>query len=90
MRRAFIDTLCEMAAADERIVLLTGDLGYMLLERFRDPQRRDTHECAGLDDELLKDAADGLAERFEIRHATLQIEAGHGEPACRLAPDTVI
>ena len=36
MRRAFIDTLCEMAAADERIVLLTGDLGYMLLERFRD------------------------------------------------------
>jgi cobalt-zinc-cadmium efflux system protein len=45
---------------------------------------------AGLDDELLKAAADGLAERFNIRHATLQIEAGNMEQACRLAPDTVI
>jgi len=45
---------------------------------------------AGLDDELLKQAADGLAERFKIRHVTLQIEAGNIEQACRLAPDSVI
>ena len=45
---------------------------------------------AGLDDQLLKAAADGLAERFKIRHATLQIEAGNLEQACRLAPDSVI
>jgi transketolase len=34
MRTAFIDTLCELAAADERIWLLTGDLGYSVHERF--------------------------------------------------------
>jgi cobalt-zinc-cadmium efflux system protein len=45
---------------------------------------------ASLDDELLREAADELAERFEIRHATLQIEAGNVERACRLAPDSVI
>jgi cobalt-zinc-cadmium efflux system protein len=45
---------------------------------------------AGLDDELLKRAADGLAERFKIRHVTLQIEAGNIEQGCRLAPDSVI
>ena len=41
MRTAFINTLCELAAVDGRIWLLTGDLGYSVLERFRDafPQR---------------------------------------------------
>jgi len=34
MRTAFIDTLVELAEADERIWLLTGDLGYSVLERF--------------------------------------------------------
>ena len=36
VRRAFIETLCSLAAADERILLLTGDLGYMALEPFRE------------------------------------------------------
>jgi transketolase len=36
MRQAFVQTLCEMAETDDRIVLLTGDLGYMALEPFRD------------------------------------------------------
>ncbi|HEX4276426.1 MAG TPA: transketolase C-terminal domain-containing protein [Bryobacteraceae bacterium] len=36
MRKAFIRTLCELAAADDRIVLLTGDLGYMVMEPFRE------------------------------------------------------
>ena len=34
MRTAFIDTLLEMAAEDERIVLLTADLGWNVVERF--------------------------------------------------------
>ena len=36
MRRAFIRTLAELAGRDERILLLTADLGYMLMEPFRD------------------------------------------------------
>jgi transketolase len=34
MRTAFIDTLCQCAAQDERVWLLTGDLGFSVLERF--------------------------------------------------------
>lgn len=34
MRTAFIEALCEVAATDPRIWLLTGDLGYSVLERF--------------------------------------------------------
>ena len=36
MRTTFIKTLCEMAAEDARIWLLCGDLGYSVLETFRD------------------------------------------------------
>src|SRR5438105_714011 len=32
MRAAFVRTLVELAAADRRIILLTGDLGFMALE----------------------------------------------------------
>ena len=41
MRSAFIDTLLECAANDQRIFLLTGDLGYGVLEPFaqRFPER---------------------------------------------------
>jgi hypothetical protein len=45
---------------------------------------------AGLDDDLLRTAADGLARRFGVRHTTLQVEAGDGDQACRLAPESVI
>lgn len=34
MRKAFIDTLSRIAEQDERVLLLTGDLGYMALEPF--------------------------------------------------------
>jgi len=44
----------------------------------------------GLDDRLLHDIAHELDRRFRISHATLQVEAGDGEHACRLAPDHVI
>jgi len=36
LRQVFVKALCGLAAADERILLLTGDLGYMALEPFRD------------------------------------------------------
>jgi transketolase len=36
MRKAFMDTLVELARKDERIFLLTGDLGFSVLEEFRD------------------------------------------------------
>ncbi|HEU0105558.1 MAG TPA: transketolase C-terminal domain-containing protein [Vicinamibacteria bacterium] len=36
MRRALVDALIELAARDERVVLLTADLGFAFLEAFRD------------------------------------------------------
>jgi cobalt-zinc-cadmium efflux system protein len=42
---------------------------------------------ASLDDLLLHDAARELARRFGIGHATLQIEAGRADQACRLADE---
>lgn len=36
MRSAFVDALCARAAVDERIFLLTADLGWSVLERFAD------------------------------------------------------
>jgi transketolase len=41
MRTAFIETLCRVAAHDERVWLLTGDVGYSVLERFAEkfPER---------------------------------------------------
>jgi len=35
LRKAFIDALTCIAAEDERVILLTGDLGYMVMEPFR-------------------------------------------------------
>ena len=34
MRDAFVDTLCELAQEDENIYLITGDLGYNVLDKF--------------------------------------------------------
>ncbi len=36
MRGAFVRTLVELASGDDRIVLMTGDLGYMALEPFQE------------------------------------------------------
>jgi len=35
MRNTFISVLTELAEADERIVLLTGDLGYKIFDDFQ-------------------------------------------------------
>ena len=60
MRNAFIETLFELAQADRRIVLLTGDLGFSVLERFRDelPQQ---FVNAGVAEQNMTAVAAGLA-----------------------------
>lgn len=61
MRKAFVRALCEIAEADPRVVLLTGDLGYMALEPFRD---RFPHRFvnAGVAEQNMIGVATGLAE----------------------------
>ena len=65
MRTSFIDTLCEEAAADERVWLLTGDLGYSVLERFAGafPQR---YVNVGVAEQNLAGIAAGLARCGKI------------------------
>jgi transketolase len=60
MRTAFIDTLCEIAARDQRVWLLTADLGYSVLERFaaRFPDR---YVNVGVAEQNMIGIAAGLA-----------------------------
>ncbi|HUW84749.1 MAG TPA: transketolase C-terminal domain-containing protein [Phycisphaerae bacterium] len=60
MRTAFIETLCDLAAQDERIFLLTGDLGYSVLEPFARcyPKR---YLNAGIAEQNMTGVAAGLA-----------------------------
>ena len=60
MRTAFIDTLCEQAARDKRVWLLTGDLGFSVLERFRD-RFPDRFINAGVAEQNMTGVAVGLA-----------------------------
>jgi transketolase len=61
MRGAFVRTLTELAARDERIMLLTGDLGFMALEPFaeRHPAR---FLNAGVAEQNMVGIATGLAD----------------------------
>lgn len=61
MRSAFAHALLDLAAADERIVLLTGDLGFAVLEPFaqRFPDR---FWNAGVAEQNMVGMATGLAE----------------------------
>ena len=61
MRAAFMRTLSELAERDERIVLLTSDLGYMALEAFAEkfPQR---FFNVGIAEQNMIGLATGLAE----------------------------
>jgi transketolase len=61
VRAAFVRTLCELAAADERLVLLTGDLGFMVLEPFRDTFP-DRFFNVGVAEQNMVGLATGLAE----------------------------
>lgn len=92
MRAAFIRALCEIAAQDPKVVLLTGDLGFMALEPFRDrfPER---FFNVGVAEQNMIGMALGLAERhytpFCYSIATfatmrgyefIRHAAGHGAP----------
>lgn len=66
MRDAFIQALTELAAADERIVLVTGDLGFGVLQDFaqRFPQR---FINAGVAEQNMTAIACGMAlEGFQV------------------------
>jgi transketolase len=61
MRRSFVDTLIDLAERDPRIVLLTGDLGFMVFEPFieRFPDR---FFNMGVAEQNMIGVATGLAE----------------------------
>ena len=61
MRRAFVQSLCRLAAQDPRIVLLTGDLGYLVMEPFQ-RQFPDRFFNAGVAEQNMIGLATGLAE----------------------------
>ena len=68
MRQALVKALCKLAAEDERILLLTGDLGYMALEPFRErfPSR---FLNVGVAEQNLIGVATGLAEAGFLPYA---------------------
>ncbi len=60
MRTAFIEALCELAARDPRVWLITGDLGFSVLERFAQ-QFPDRFVNAGVAEQNMTGVAAGLA-----------------------------
>ncbi len=61
MRRAFLETLSDLADKDPRIVLLTGDLGYMAIETFSE-RHPDRFFNAGVAEQNMVGMATGLAQ----------------------------
>jgi transketolase len=61
MRRSFIEALTELAIIDDRIVLLTADLGFMALEPFAD-RFPDRFFNVGVAEQNMIAMATGLAE----------------------------
>ncbi len=60
MRNAFLDTLFELAQRDERIVFVTGDLGFRVVEKFME-QRPQQFLNAGVAEQNLTGVAAGMA-----------------------------
>jgi transketolase len=60
MRRAFVDTLTQMAQQDSRVVLLTGDLGYQVFDQFV-ARVGPRYVNVGIAEGLLVAAAAGMA-----------------------------
>jgi transketolase len=60
MRKAFVKTLIELAEKDERIYLLTGDLGYAALEEFAEKFPKRFINC-GVAEQNMMGVAAGLA-----------------------------
>ena len=65
MRTAFIKTLLDLAAEDDRIWLATGDLGYAVLEPFRD-QFPDRFVNVGVAEQNMTGVAAGLASTGRV------------------------
>jgi len=61
MRRAFIDSLLELAARDDSVVLLTGDLGYTVVEPFIE-RHPDRFFNVGVAEQNMIGVATGLAQ----------------------------
>jgi len=61
VRSAFVQALVDAAQADDRIALLTGDLGFMALEPFRD-RYPDRFFNMGVAEQNMVGVATGLAE----------------------------
>jgi transketolase len=61
MRNAFVDTLAEIAEGDPRIVFLTGDLGFMVLEPLAE-RLRGRFVNVGVAEQNMVGVATGLAE----------------------------
>lgn len=61
MRAAFVSTLTELAENDERLLLLTGDLGFMALEPFAE-RYPDRFFNVGVAEQNMVGLATGLAE----------------------------
>ena len=65
LRTAFIDTLRELARIDDRIFLLTADMGYSVFETFRD-EFPDRFLNTGIAEQNTIGVAAGLASRGKI------------------------
>jgi len=65
LRTAFIDTLRELARVDDRIFLLTADMGYSVFETFRD-EFPDRFLNTGIAEQNTIGIAAGLASRGKI------------------------
>ena len=61
MRATFVKTLVEIAERDERVILLTGDLGFMVVEPFAD-RFPDRFVNVGVAEQNMVGVATGLAE----------------------------
>jgi transketolase len=61
MRNDFVDELATLAEADERVMLLTGDLGFMVLEDF-EKRFPDRFVNCGVGEQNMVGVATGLAE----------------------------
>jgi transketolase len=68
LRKAFVEGLCDLAAQDERIYLLTADLGYMALEPFRE-RFPDRFFNVGVAEQNMIGVATGMAEAGLLPYA---------------------
>src|SRR6202046_3521709 len=68
VRKAFIDTMCSWAELEERILLRTGDLGYMAMEPFQERFSARFFNT-GIAEQNMIGVATGLAEAGVIPFA---------------------